>query len=167
LAVLPAGEVSEPQRTLPLGLVLGMAIATIFYLLTAASVVIALPTEAAQASQRPLADALASLLPSLGLPAAIGGVVMSAGALVSIAGVYDVFTLSLARLSLQAPAPLLALGAFAMLVGLAAYLLRRTGWREGSKLLTRAEDDERRLARWAARRERWLVDWPMRGEARR
>jgi len=264
LAVLPAGEVSEPQRTLPLGLVLGMAIATIFYLLTAASVVIALPTEAAQASQRPLADALASLLPSLGLPAAIGGVVMSAGALVSIAGVYDVFTLSLARLSyamakdglfpapfakihprfhtpylgigfqglcalaasllfdlrsliaisvfflglcyvatavsalrlvqrkparrlnipalrpmlvlaalagaylsLQAPPPLLALGAFAMLVGLAAYLLRRTGWREGSKLLTRAEDDERRLARWAARRERWLVDWPMRGEARR
>jgi len=264
LAVLPAGEVSEPQRTLPLGLVLGMAIATIFYLLTAASVVIALPTEAAQASQRPLADALASLLPSLGLPAAIGGVVMSAGALVSIAGVYDVFTLSLARLSyamakdglfpapfakihprfhtpylgigfqglcalaasllfdlrsliaisvfflglcyvatavsalrlvqrkpdrrlnipalrpmlvlaalagaylsLQAPPPLLAVGAFAMLVGLAAYLLRRTGWREGSKLLTRAEDDERRLARWAARRERWLVDWPMRGEARR
>ena len=264
LAVLPAGEVSEPQRTLPLGLVLGMAIATIFYLLTAASVVIALPTEAAQASQRPLADALASLLPSLGLPAAIGGVVMSAGALVSIAGVYDVFTLSLARLSyamakdglfpapfakihprfhtpylgigfqglcalaasllfdlrsliaisvfflglcyvatavsalrlvqrkpdrrlnipalrpmlvlaalagaylsLQAPPPLLALGAFAMLVGLAAYLLRRSGWREGSKLLTRAEDDERRLARWAARRERWLVDWPMRGEARR
>src|SRR5439155_1415439 len=67
--------------------------------LTVASVVIALPTEAAQASQRPLADALASLLPSLGLPAAIGGVVMSAGALVSIAGVYDVFTLSLARLS--------------------------------------------------------------------
>ena len=53
------------------------------------------------------------------------------------------------------------------IVGLAAYLLRRSGWREGSKLLTRAEDDERRLARWAARRERWLVDWPMRGEARR
>src|SRR5207249_11146000 len=99
LAVLPAGEVREPQRTLPRGLVLGMAIATIFYLLTAATVVIALPTEAAQASQRPLADALASLLPSLGLPAVIGGAVMSAGALVSIVGVYAVFTLSLARLS--------------------------------------------------------------------
>src|SRR5207302_933907 len=63
LAVLPASEVREPRRTLPRGLILGMAIATIFYLLTAATVVIALPTEAAQASQRPLADALASLLP--------------------------------------------------------------------------------------------------------
>jgi len=264
LAVLPAGEVREPQRTLPRGLVLGMAIATIFYLLTAATVVIALPTEAAQASQRPLADALASLLPDLGLPAVIGGVVMSAGALVSIVGVYDVFTLSLARLSyamardglfpapfakihprfhtpylgigfqalcalvgsllfdlrsliaisvfflglcylataasalrlvqreperrllvpalrpalalgalagvylsLQAPLPLLGLGAFAMLVGLAAYLLRRTDWRERSKLFARAEDDERRLAQWAAQRERWLVDWAVRGDVQR
>ena len=264
LAVLPAGEVREPQRTLPRGLILGMAIATIFYLLTAATVVIALPTEAAQASQRPLADALASLLPNIGLPAVIGGVVMSVGALVSIAGVYDVFTLSLARLSyamardglfpapfakihprfhtpylgigfqavcalvgsllfdlrsliaisvfflglcylatalsalrlvqrkpagrlnipalrpvlvlaalaggylsVQAPLPLLALGVGAMLVGLAAYLLRRTGWSEGSKLFARADDDERRLAQWAARRERWLVDWTARGDVQR
>ena len=264
LAVLPASEVREPRRTLPLGLILGMAIATTFYLLTAGTVVLALPSDVAAASARPLADALAALLPSIGLPAIVGGAVMSAGALVSIVGVYDVFTLSLARLSyamaadglfptpfakihrryrtpylglifqalcaligslffelqsliaisvfflglcyvatafsalrlvqrqpvrrllipalrpalvlaaisgaylsLQAPLPLLAVGAAAMLVGLAAYLLRRTAWREGSKLLARMEDDERRLARRAARRERWLLDWPARDDGRR
>ena len=264
LAVLPASEVREPRRTLPLGLILGMAIATTFYLLTAGTVVLALPSDVAAASARPLADALAALLPSIGLPAIVGGAVMSAGALVSIAGVYDVFTLSLARLSyamaadglfptpfakihrryrtpyvglifqalcalvgslffelqsliaisvfflglcyvatafsalrlmqrrparrlvipalrpalvlaaisgaylsLQAPLPLLAVGAAAMLIGFAAYLLRRTTWREGSKLLARMEDDERRLARWAARRERWLLDWTARDDGRR
>jgi len=264
LAVLPAGEVREPQRTLPHGLVLGMSIATIFYLLTAATVVIALPTEAAQSSQRPLADALASLLGTLGVSGTVGAAVMSAGALVSIAGVYDVFTLSLARLSyamarddlfpapfakihprfhtpylgigfqalcalvgsllfdlrsliaisvfflglcyvataasalrlvqrnpnrrllvpalrpalalaavagaylsLQAPPPLLALGVGAMLIGFAFYWLRRSGRREGGKLVAGAEEDERRLARWAARRERWLVDWAVRGDVER
>jgi amino acid transporter len=256
LAVLPASEVREPRRTLPLGLIVGMAIATVFYLLTAGTVVLALPSDVAAASARPLADALAALLPNIDLPGTIGGVVMSAGALVSIAGVYDVFTLSLARLSyamaadglfptpfakihrryrtpylglvfqalcalvgslffdlqsliaisvfflglcyvataasalrlvqreparrldipalrpalvlavisgaylsLQAPPPLLVVGVAAMLVGFGAYLLRRGGWREGTKLLTRLEDDERLLTLWAARRERWLLDW--------
>ena len=54
-----------------------------------------------------------------------------------------------------------------MLVGLAADLLRRTDLRERSKLFARAEDDERRLAHWAAQRERWLVDWAMRGDVQR
>src|SRR5207245_4245660 len=99
LAVLPASEVREPRRTLPLGLILGMAIATTFYLLTAGTVGLALPSDVAAASARPLADALSALLSSIGLPAIVGGAVMSAGALVSIVGVYDVFTLSLARLS--------------------------------------------------------------------
>src|SRR5207245_10113996 len=248
LAVLPASEVREPRRTLPLGLILGMAIATTFYLLTAGTVVLALPSDVAAASARPLADALSALLSSIGLPAIVGGAVMSAGALVSIVGVYDVFTLSLARLSyamaadglfptpfakihprfhtpylgigfqglcalaasllfdlrsliaisvfflglcyaatavsalrlvqrqparrldipalrpvlvlaglagaylsLQAPLPLLGLGVFAMLVGLAAYLLRRTGWREGRKLFARAGEAESGLAGAAGR----------------
>jgi amino acid transporter len=259
LAVLPASEVRDARRTLPLGLVLGMAIATLFYLLTAATVVLALPSDTAAGSQRPLADALAALLPNLGLPGAIGGAVMSLGALVSIAGVYDVFTLALARLSyamagdglfpapfarihpkyrtpyvgilfqalwalvgslffdlqsliaisvfflglcyvatslsalklaqrepsrrlfipalrpalvlaavsgaylsLQAPPPLLALGTIAILVGFGGYLLARNRWRKASAVLKRLEADERHLARSAARRERWLLDWPER-----
>lgn len=43
LAVLPASEVERPQSTLPQGLIIGMAIATLFYLLTAFAVVVALP----------------------------------------------------------------------------------------------------------------------------
>src|SRR5579883_212637 len=38
LAVLPAGEVSRPEKTLPRGLVIGMSVVTLFYLLTALAV---------------------------------------------------------------------------------------------------------------------------------
>jgi len=99
LAVLPATEIKEPRRTLPRGLLLGMAIATAFYLLTSFAVVVALPWEVAAASPRPLTDAMGAMLPAFGLSAEAGFVLMSVGALVSIVGVYDVFTLSLARLS--------------------------------------------------------------------
>ncbi len=99
IAVLPAGEVKSPGRTLPLGLVIGMSIATAFYMLTAIAVTVALPWQSAAASPRPLADALNAVLTALGLPGDWGAAVMAAGALVSIAGVYTVFTLSVARLS--------------------------------------------------------------------
>src|SRR5207302_834380 len=58
LAVLPAAEVKTPRRTLPRGLVAGMAIATVFYLLTSTAVVIALPWQESAKSSRPLADAM-------------------------------------------------------------------------------------------------------------
>ncbi len=99
LAVLPATEVEWPRRTLPRGLLLGMTIATAFYLLTSFAVVVALPWQVAAASTRPLTDALGAILAGLGLPSDVGFLLMSVGALVSILGVYDVFTLSLARLS--------------------------------------------------------------------
>lgn len=99
LAVLPAGEVRNPARTLPRGLLIGMAIATVFYVLTALSVVVTLPWQVAAASPRPLADALGASLSTIGLPGHWGPAVMSIGALVSIVGVYDVFTLGVARLS--------------------------------------------------------------------
>src|SRR6185437_11588455 len=67
LAVLPATEIKEPRRTLPRGLLLGMAIATAFYLLTSFAVVVALPWEVAATSPRPLADALGAVLSEVGL----------------------------------------------------------------------------------------------------
>jgi amino acid transporter len=99
LAVLPAGEVRKPSVTLPRGLILGMAVATLFYLLTAFAVVVALPWQEAAVSPRPLTDAIEAILAGLGLPTGVGPAIMSLGGLVSILGVFDVFTLSVARLS--------------------------------------------------------------------
>jgi amino acid transporter len=99
LAVLPAAEVRDPRRTLPQGLILGMAIATIFYLLTAFAVVGALPWQDAAASSSPLASAMTAMLNSLHGPGSAGAIFMSIGALVSIAGVYEAFTLGVSRLS--------------------------------------------------------------------
>jgi APA family basic amino acid/polyamine antiporter len=99
LAVLPAGEVQNPRRTLPRGLLVGISAATLIYLLVALSVVIALPWQTAAASPRPLADALGALLSGAGLPAEWGPGFISAGALISIVGVCDVYMLSVARLS--------------------------------------------------------------------
>lgn len=99
LAVLPAGEVREPRRTLPRGLIVGMAVVTLFYLLTGWSVVIALPSHVAAMSTRPLSDTLGALLADFGWPSWIGQVCMSLGGLISIVSVFEVFMLSLARLS--------------------------------------------------------------------
>jgi amino acid transporter len=99
LAVLPASEVTDPRRTLPHGLIVGMVIATIFYLLTSFAVVVALPWQAAASSPRSLADAMGTVLEELGFSEAVGMGLMSLGGLISIASVYEVFTLGLARLS--------------------------------------------------------------------
>jgi amino acid transporter len=98
-AVLPASEIQQPQRTLPRGLILGMAIVNHFYLLTSFAVVVALPWQVTAQAPRPLTDAFGAILTGLGLPTRFGVVLMSLGGLVSIVGVYDVVTLSIARLS--------------------------------------------------------------------
>jgi APA family basic amino acid/polyamine antiporter len=115
LAVLPAAEVREPGRTLPQGLVVGMIIATFFYVLSAFAVVAALSWQDAAASSSPLAAALRAILDGFGGPAGAGAVLMSIGALVSIAGVYDVFSLGVARLSYALAADGLFPAAFARL----------------------------------------------------
>ncbi len=113
LAVLPAAEVRDPRRTLPQGLVLGVAIATIFYLLTAFAVVVALPWTDAAASSSPLAAAMTAILDGLSGPGRVGAILMSIGALISIAGVYQAFTLGVSRLSYALAADGLFPSAFA------------------------------------------------------
>jgi APA family basic amino acid/polyamine antiporter len=113
LAVLPASEVREPKSTLPRGLILGMTIATVFYLLTAFAVVGALPWQDAAASSSPLADTLTSILDAFGVSTNLGADFMALGALVSIAGVYTAFTLGVARLSYALSADGLFPAAFA------------------------------------------------------
>ncbi len=99
LAVLPAGEVRDARRTLPLGLMIGMAIATAVYLGVAFAVVAAIPWQETAGSTRPIAPVIGTIVSTFGGPGSIGSRAASAGALVSITGVFVVFTLSLARLS--------------------------------------------------------------------
>lgn len=99
LAPLPAADVRDPARTLPRGLIIGMAISICTYLLVAVAVVVSLPWQQAAASNRPLDEAARAILTGLNAPSSWGPVLMSLGALISIAGVYDVFTLSVSRLS--------------------------------------------------------------------
>lgn len=99
MAVLPAAEVKQPRRTIPRGLIAGMIIVTAFYLLASFSTVIALPWHVVAASPRPLTDAFGAMLTAIGLPVRLGQTVMSLGGLVSIVGVYEVATLTVARLS--------------------------------------------------------------------
>lgn len=99
LAVLPAGEVRTPGRTLPRGLGIGLAIATGFYLLSTLAVVIAAPWEMTATSTHPVANAMEGVLAALGGPASAGFRFVSLGALVSIGGVFVVFMLGLSRLT--------------------------------------------------------------------
>jgi basic amino acid/polyamine antiporter, APA family len=99
LSVLPAGEVENPRKTLPRGLLFGIAIATFVYLGVAVATVVAIPSPAAAASPRPLTEALAALSAGLGLSSRPAAAFLSAGALISIVGVCDVYMLSVARLS--------------------------------------------------------------------
>jgi amino acid transporter len=77
----------------------GLLVCIVFYLLTSFAVSVALPWQAAASSNRPLADAMGSLLAGLGLSSTVGFSLMSLGGLVAIASVYEVFMLGLARLS--------------------------------------------------------------------
>jgi amino acid transporter len=99
LAVLPAGEVRSAAKTLPRGLIIGVSVATIVYLLVSFTAVIVLPWQSLADSSHPLASAMAALFDAFGVRAGAGSRIMSLGGLVSIAGVYVVFTLGLARLS--------------------------------------------------------------------
>ena len=99
LAVLPAGEVVAPRRTLPRGLLIGIAVATTVYVLVVLTVVIGLPWQDAASSSRPVTDALDAMLRGLGLPSGWGAAFISLGALVLIVGVCDAFMLAVARLS--------------------------------------------------------------------
>jgi amino acid transporter len=89
MAVIPAGEVRNPQRNLPAALLIGMAIVVTFYVLIQIVCVGTLPNLAS--SQRPLGDAALHFLGT-------GGAVMiTAGILVSLAGNLNVLILAGSR----------------------------------------------------------------------
>ncbi len=89
MAAIPAGEVRDPKRNLPRALITAIAVIAVLYILIQVVCVGTLP-ELAQ-SQRPLADAGTRFMGSA------GGLLISAGAFISIAGNLNVLILSGSR----------------------------------------------------------------------
>ena len=96
---LPASAVSHPRSTMPRGIILGMLISIVFYLLTNLAVFVALPWPVIGQSRAPLALAMATALSSFGIAAPVGFGLMTAGAILSISGVDQATTLGTAELA--------------------------------------------------------------------
>src|SRR5205085_2228377 len=90
MAVIPAGEVDNPQRNLPRAILLALGIITVFYILIQVVCIGTLPELAS--SGRPLADASSRFLGS------IGATIILAGAVISITGNLNVLILAGSRL---------------------------------------------------------------------
>ncbi|WP_118856853.1 APC family permease [Sphingomonas mesophila] len=81
-ATAPVGKVRDPERNIPRALILGTAFVALLYLLASTSVLLLLPSAAAEASTAPFADALASRWgESAAILAALGMAVSAFGGL--------------------------------------------------------------------------------------
>ncbi len=89
-AVVPAGEIRDPQRSVPFALVTAIGVVAVLYILIQVVCIGTLPGLAD--SQRPLADAAGNFL------GGAGGALMAAGALVSVLGVLHALMLATPRL---------------------------------------------------------------------
>jgi len=89
-SVVLSGETKEPQRTIPFGLIAGLLIVAVFYILVQVVSIGTLPGLAA--SERPIADAAATFL------GPFGAAFITVGALISIFGNLNVGVLSSTRM---------------------------------------------------------------------
>ena len=99
LAVIPSGEIEDPTKTLPKGMIIGMAIVTFFYIAIGFTALAVVNWTSLQFDPAPLATAgsvVLSYTPELAL---IGGTILGLGALISISGFEESATLATARLS--------------------------------------------------------------------
>jgi len=90
MATIPAGEVRDPQRSLPRALLIAILVVAVLYIGIQVVCVGTLPGLAH--SQKPLADAGSQFL------GAAGGAIISAGAIISISGNLNILLLSGSRL---------------------------------------------------------------------
>lgn len=90
MATIPAGEVRDPQKSLPRALLIAILVVAILYIMIQVVCVGTLPGLAQ--SQKPLADAGSQFL------GAAGGAIISAGAIISITGNLNILLLSGSRL---------------------------------------------------------------------
>jgi amino acid transporter len=91
MATIPAGEIRDPQRSLPRALLIAILVVAILYIMIQVVCVGTLPGLAQ--SQKPLADAGSQFL------GVAGGAIISAGAIVSIIGNLNILLLSGSRLT--------------------------------------------------------------------
>ena len=99
LAVIPAGEIDNPQRTIPTAIGIGLSVVLVFYLATNLAVFGVVPWQQLATSGVPLTDASRALLHSF-FPrwAVSGGMVMAGGAVLSVLGSDESGTLGTSRL---------------------------------------------------------------------
>ena len=90
MATIPAGEVRDPQRSLPPALLIAIHVVAVLYIMIQVVCVGTLPGLAQ--SQKPLADA------GLRFLGTAGGAIISAGAIISITGNLNILLLSGSRL---------------------------------------------------------------------
>jgi amino acid transporter len=90
MAVIPAGEIRNPQRNLPRALLIASAVVAVVYVFIQVVCVGTLPELAA--SSKPLADAAQKFLGTA------GAAIISAGAIISIAGNLNILVLSGSRI---------------------------------------------------------------------
>ncbi|HXG93974.1 MAG TPA: amino acid permease [Blastocatellia bacterium] len=90
MAAIPAGEIREPQRNIPLAILTAIAIVSLLYILIQVVCIGTLPGLAT--STKPLADASNNFL------GRAGGAIISAGVIVSITGNLNVILLAGSRL---------------------------------------------------------------------
>jgi amino acid transporter len=90
MATIPAGEVRDPQRSLPRALLIAILVVATLYIMIQVVCVGTLPGLAQ--SQKPLADAGSQFL------GVAGGAIISAGAIISITGNLNILLLSGSRL---------------------------------------------------------------------
>lgn len=90
IAVIPSGEIRDPQRDIPMALLTGIALIAVIYLLVQVVCIGTLPELAS--SQRPLADAASRFL------GRAGASIISAGVVISIAANLHITLLAAARI---------------------------------------------------------------------
>lgn len=100
LATIPSGEVRNPRRTIPLAILIGMLIVTVFYLLTNFVLLSVVRWNALATTQAPLTQVFGVIISRL-IPGftALGTGFMTLSALVSIAGSDESGTLGTSRLA--------------------------------------------------------------------
>ena len=86
ISTIPADEIKEPSRTIPRAIILGISIVTIFYLITNIVLFGVRPWNQLASDTAPLASATTTVLGTNSTLAIIGGIIVGAGALISVSG---------------------------------------------------------------------------------